>query len=131
MAALDWFSPAAVAPAPARSPRRRPAPVAVPAARRRASGRRFTGGIVWISMLALLLAGVVALNVAVLRVNVGLTKLGKQELQLQAQNAALASNVSSAAASLKIEATARRLGLVPAPATDTSYIDLGSPAAKP
>jgi hypothetical protein len=131
MAALDWFSPAAVVPAPARSPRRRPAPVAVPAARRRVSGRRLTGGIVWISMLALLLAGVVALNVAVLRVNVGLTKLGKQELQLQAQNAALASNVSSAAASLKIEATARRLGLVPAPATDTSYIDLGSPAAKP
>lgn len=131
MAALDWFDSAAVAPAPARPPRRRPVPVAVPAPRRRAAGRRLTGGIVWISVFALLLAGVVAVNVAVLRVNVDLTKLDKQELQLQAQNATLASQVSSAGASLKIEATARRLGLVPASATDTSYIDLGSHAAKP
>ncbi|HYA08432.1 MAG TPA: hypothetical protein VEG24_02515 [Gaiellaceae bacterium] len=131
MAAVDWFSPAAAAPAPARPPRRRPAPAAVPAPRRRAPGRRLTGGIAWISVFALLLAGVVAVNVAVLRVNVGVTKLDKQGQQLQAQNAALASQASSAAASLKIEATARRLGLVPAPATDTSYIDLGSPAAKP
>jgi cell division protein FtsB len=131
MAALDWFSPAAVAPAPAHPPRRRPAPVAVPTTRRRAAGRRLTGGIAWISVFALLLAGIVAVNVAVLRVNVGVTKLDKQELQLQAQNDALASQVSSAGASLKIEATARRLGLVPVSATDTSYIDLGSHAARP
>ena len=131
MAALDWFSPAAVAPAPARTPRQRPAPVAVPAPRRRAAGRRLTGGIVWISVLAVLLAGVVAVNVAVLRVNVGLTNLDKQEQLLQAQNDALASQVSSAGAALKIEATARRLGLVPALGTDTSYIDLGTHAAKP
>jgi cell division protein FtsB len=131
MAALDWFSPAVVAPAPARPLRRRPAPVAVPAPRRRAAGRRLTGGIVWISVLAVLLAGIVAVNVAVLRVNVGLTKLDKQQQLLQAQNDALASQVSSAGASLKIEATARRLGLVPAPGTDTTYIDLGSHAAKP
>jgi cell division protein FtsB len=129
MAALDWFSTAEVAPAPARAPRRRPA--AVPAPRRRAAPRRLTGGIVWISVLAVLLAGVVAVNVAVLRVNVGLTNLDKQAQLLQAQNDALASQVSSAGASLKIEATARRLGLVPAPATDTSYIDLGTHAAKP
>ncbi len=91
---------AAAAPAPARPPRRRPAPVAVPAPRRRASGRRLTGGIVWISVFALLLAGVVAVNVAVLRVNVGVTKLDKQEQQLQAQNAALASQ--------RLERSARR-----------------------
>ena len=133
MAALDWFSPAAVAPAPApaRPPRGRPAPGAVPAPRRRAAPRRLTGGIVWISVLAVLLAGVVAVNVAVLRVNVGLTNLDKQEQLLQAQNDALASQVSSAGAALKIEATARRLGLVPALGTDTSYIDLGTHAAKP
>ena len=131
MAALDWFSAAAVEPAPARPPRRRPAPVAAPAPRRRAAGRRLTGGIVWISVLAVLLAGVVAVNVAVLRANVGLTNLDKQEQLLQAQNDALASQVSSAGASLKIEAAARRLGLVPAAGTDTSYIDLGSPAARP
>jgi hypothetical protein len=125
MAALDWFASTAAAPAPAPRPRRRAAPAAAPAPRRRASGRRLTGGILWISALALLLAGVVAVNVAVLRANVGVNRLDKQELQLQAQNAALASQVSSAGAALKIESTARRLGLVPALATDTSYIDLG------
>jgi hypothetical protein len=130
VAALDWFGNTAVAPAPAPAPRRRPAAAPAPA-RRRAPGLRLTGGIFWISAFAVLLAGVVAVNVAVLRANVGVTKLDKQVLQLQAQNAALASQVSSAGASLKIESTARRLGLVPAPGTDTSYIDLGPRSRKP
>lgn len=130
MAAVDWFGAAAPATAPA-PVRRRPRPVAEPArgARRapqtRASGRRLTGGIVWISLFALLLTGVVALNVAVLRTNMHVNKLDKLELQLRAENAALASQVSRAASARRIEATARRLGLVPAPATDTSYLDLG------
>ena len=120
MAALDWFA-AEAAPAPA-LPRRRPRPAA--ARKTRPKPRRLTGGIVWISAFALLLAGVVALNVAVLRANVAVGNLDKQELQLQAQNAALSSQVSSASASLRIEWAARRFGLVPAPASDTSYIDL-------
>jgi hypothetical protein len=37
----------------------------------------------------------------------------------------LQSQVSSAGSSLRIEQVARRLGLVPAPAADTSYLDLG------
>ena len=45
-------------------------------------------------------------------------------LQLRAENQALQSQVSSAASARLIEATARKLGLVPAPATDTSYLDL-------
>ena len=53
-----------------------------------------------------------------------MNKLDQQQLQLQAQNAALASQVSSASASIRIEQAARRLGLVPASATDTSYLDL-------
>jgi hypothetical protein len=52
------------------------------------------------------------------------SKLDKTELQLRAENAALASQVSSAASARRIEATARRLGLVPAQATDTTYLDL-------
>ncbi|MHB8470042.1 MAG: hypothetical protein ACYDCH_09845, partial [Gaiellaceae bacterium] len=95
------------------------------AAARRASGRRITGGIVWISAFAVLLAGVVAVNVAVLRANIGVSRLDKQELLLQAENAALASQVSSAGASQRIEQIAQRLGLVPAPAANTGYIDLG------
>lgn len=127
MAAVDWFGATAPAPAP---PRRRPRPVAAPAAgarrvpRTRASGRRLTGGIVWISLFAVLLTGVVALNVAVLRTNMHVNRLDKIELQLRAENAALVSQVSSAASAQRIESTARKLGLVPAPATDTSYLDL-------
>jgi len=86
--------------------------------------RRITGSIAWIAAFAILLAGVVAVNVAVLRANVAVNNLDQQQLQLQAQNAALASEVSSANASIRIEQAARRFGLVPAPATDTSYIDL-------
>ena len=123
MATVDWFASEAVA-VPA--PRRRPAPA--PRARTRARARkksfRVTAGVVWICAFALLLAGVVAVNVAVLRANVAVDNLDKQELQLQAENQALASQVSSADASIRIEQTARRFGLVPASASDTSYIDL-------
>jgi hypothetical protein len=126
VAAVDWFGATAPAlPAPAR---RRPRPVAAPAAparRTRASGRRVTGGIVWISLFAVLLTGIVAVNVAVLRTNMHVSRLDKQELQLRAENQALASLVSSAASARRIESTAQKLGLVPAPATDTSYLDLG------
>ena len=120
MAAVDWFAAEAVAaPVPVR---RRPA--AVPRTRTRKRQRRLTGGVIWISALALLLAGVVAVNVAVLRANVALNKLDKEQVDLQAQNAALASQVSSSVASIRIEQTARRFGLTPASVADTSYIDL-------
>lgn len=127
MASVDWFGATAPAHVPAPT-RRRARPAAQPARRQaptRASGRRLTGGIVWISVFAVLLTGVVALNVAVLRTNMSVSKLDKQELLLQAENQALSSQVSSAASARLIEATARKLGLVPAPATDTSYLDLG------
>jgi cell division protein FtsL len=120
MAALDWFAPEVVAPPVRRAPRSRPRA----AQRRRAEGRRLTGGIVWISLFAVLLAGIVAVNVAVLRSNMALNDLNKQQLELQAQNQTLQSQVSSAGSSLRIEQVARRLGLVPAPAADTSYLDL-------
>jgi cell division protein FtsL len=121
MAAVDWFATDAAAPPVRRS---RP-PRSVRRANPRAQGRRLTGGIFWISAFAVLLTGVVALNVAVLRVNMRLNDLNKQQLQLQAQNQTLASQVSSANSSLRIEQIAHRLGLVPAPATDTSYLDVG------
>jgi len=123
-ATADWFAEAVPAPVrrPGSAPAARPKPKRRPRSARRP--RRLTGGIAWISAFAILLAGVVAVNVAVLRANVAVNKLDQQELQLQAQNAALASQVSSANASIKIEQAARRFGLVQAPATDTSYIDL-------
>ena len=75
-------------------------------------------------MLAVLLAGVVALNVGVLRLNMTLDDLDQQRRDLQAQNAALASQLSSAQAAPRIEAKAARAGYVPAPAEDTFYVEL-------
>ena len=118
MAAVDWFANDVAAQPARRAPRSRPAP------RRRTEGRRVTGGIVWISLFAVLLAGVVALNVAVLRANIALQNENQKQLQLQSENQTLASLVSSAGSSLRIEQAAHRLGLVPAQAADTSYLDL-------
>jgi cell division protein FtsL len=124
LAAVDWFAAEAAPAAPAVRRRPRPAPKARTKANTRRRPRRLTGGIVWISAFAVLLVGIVAVNVAVLRTNVVVDRLDRQQLQLQAQIAALTSQVSSASASLRIERAARRFGLVPAPATDTSYLDL-------
>lgn len=120
MAAVDWFANE-VAAQPAR---RAPRPQSRAAPRRRTEGRRLTGGIVWISLFAVLLAGVVALNVAVLRANIALNNENQKQLQLQSENQTLASLVSSAGSSLRIQQAAHRLGLVPAQAADTSYLDL-------
>jgi cell division protein FtsL len=102
---------------------------AVPQARprpRRASAaprRRVAGGVVWIGLLAVLLVGVVAVNVAVLRLNMQIEKLGQQRLELEAQNALLESKVSSTLAPARIEREARtKLGLLPA--AEPTYVEL-------
>jgi cell division protein FtsL len=105
-------------PEPART-RARPKPRAV---RKTAPRRRVAGGVVWIGAIALLLAGVVALNVAVLRLNVRLDELGQERSQLRADNAQLSSEIAAKAASGRIAALAsNRLGLAP---TSASYLDL-------
>jgi cell division protein FtsL len=77
--------------------------------------RRLTGGVLWIAVVAVLLAGVVATNVAVLRLNMNLDSLGRESADLRAQNAALSSQLSSAASASRIQLlAAKRLGLVPA-----------------
>ncbi len=109
-------------------PRARPAARPARAAartRRPARTRGVAGGILWIGLVALLLAGVVALNVAVLQLNVRLDGLGRERTTLRAENAALASQLSSAAVPGRIETLAQtRLGLLPAALTDTRYVDL-------
>ena len=126
MAALDWFATDVAQPQPVRRPRARPE--SVPRPRRRPQGLRITGGIFWISAFALLLAGIVAVNVAVLRVNMRDERAEQERAQLQAQNATLA--VASSRAPARRCASSRpraKRGLVPAPAADTSYLDLGRP----
>ena len=74
-------------------------------------------------MLAVLLVGVVAVNVAVLRLNMQIEQLGQQRLELEAQNALLESQVSSTLAPARIERDARtRLGLQPA--EESTYVEL-------
>lgn len=127
MAAVDWFAQAEVAePAPApqrqRSPARRPA--ASVRSRRKPTQRRVRGHIVWMILFALLLFGVVAVNVAVLRAHVAVSRLDDQRARLEARNQALASQLSAADSAPRIEAAARRLGLIQASAGNTSYLDL-------
>ena len=129
MAAADWVAHAEVAePAPAAPKRRsRPAqkrPAAPVRSRRRNARRRVRAPILWMSLFAALLAGVVAVNVAVLRAHVAVTRLDQEHAKLQAQNQSLASELSAASSAPRIEAAARRLGLVQAPAAALGYLDL-------
>jgi cell division protein FtsB len=92
-----------------------------PRAKRRRDPLR--SGVVWIVVAAAVLAGLVALNVAVLQLNVRLDQLSRDRASLREQNAALASRFSTAKAAPLIEARAKaRLGLVPA--KDTTYVEL-------
>ena len=86
--------------------------------------RRLTGGVLWIAVIAALLAGVVATNVAVLRLNMKLDHLGRERADLRAQNAALSSQLSSAASAPYIQQLAAKGGLVQAPPSQTTYVTL-------
>jgi cell division protein FtsL len=100
------------------APRQRPRP--------RAERRpRIAGGVVWIAVIGILLAGVVFMNVAVLRLNLQLDRLAHDRTRLRADNAQLASRLSSAQAAARIQALAqRKLGVQPALAEETTYVRL-------
>jgi cell division protein FtsL len=74
-------------------------------------------------VFAVLLVGVVAVNVAVLRANVSVNDLDTKITQLQQENASLASRHSSATAAPRVEAAAHRAG--EEPASSTGVIDMG------
>jgi len=113
VAAPARISPKRAAPpaAPARAPVRRP----------RAPGRlRLAGSGLWIAVVAVLLAGIVAVNVAALRLRLDSQRLEERKEQLVGENAAAASELSSLASAERIEVEARRLGLVPP--VETTYV---------
>ena len=123
MASFAPTARTAAAPAPAREVPR--APRRVVKAAKAAEQRRVAGGALWIGFVAVLLAGIVAVNVASLQLNVRLDDLTRQRTKLRSENAALASKLASAAASYRIQALAQsRLGLVPAREGETTYVDL-------
>jgi cell division protein FtsL len=118
-----WAAAAAKAEATAPG-KARPKPTARPA--KRTARRPRVAGFVWIVALTILLTGVVAMNVAVLRLNMTLDRLGREQVDLRATNADLNSKISSNAATPRIEAIAvKRLGYAPASPDQTTYVRLG------
>jgi cell division protein FtsL len=114
---MSAVAPAARAEAVAARPRR--------GAATRSRRRRLDRGVLWIAGLAVLLAGVVAVNVAVLQLNVRLDEYGRQRVQLRDDNARLRAQLSSTGASARVGARARtELGLVEADSATTAYVHL-------
>ncbi len=74
-------------------------------------------------MGAILLAGVVFVNLAVLRLNLRLNQATQARVRLEAQYAALESRLSAAEASGRIQRLATRAGLEQA--TSIGYVNLG------
>ena len=88
------------------------------------------GGLAWIIVAGVLLAGIVALNVAVLRLNIRLDHMNNESQQLQADNAALGAQLSGAVSSPRIQALAKDRGFVPADPTTIGYVDLVNPRGR-
>jgi cell division protein FtsL len=87
----------------------------------------FAGGVAWILLVGVLLAGIVAVNVLVLQLNMQFDGLSRERAQLKADNARLRSQLSSASANVRIEeAATARLGLEAADPVTTTYVRLGA-----
>ena len=103
-------------------------PVARPRPRTRARKRsqpRTRGGILWIVVSGILLAGVVFVNVAVLQLNLSLDSTNSERTKLIAQNAALESQYSALVASQRIQQQAvRQLGLQYSDPSTYGYVNL-------
>jgi hypothetical protein len=109
-------APVSVPPEPRPRPRK---------ASRAAEQRRVAGSVVWIGVFAVLLVGVVAINVASLRLNLRLDDLNGDRAKLRAENAALASKLSSASSTIRIQNVAQQaLGVVPVPEERTQYVTI-------
>ena len=123
----SWFSEAVATPAPRTRtrPAAKPKPKTVAKPRPRAKRRsRPHGAIAWIVIGAVVLAGVVFVNLAVLRLNLELDSATQQRSKLRAENATLASELSRSLASPRIQSLARTHdGLVDA--GPPVYLDLG------
>ena len=117
----SWSAAQSAIAEPVARPRPRP--------RRQAKAKaRARGGILWIVISGILLAGVVFVNVAVLQLNLGLDSANQQRVKLRAENAVLQSELSSELASPRIQArAAKEYGLVYADPTQYGYVNLARP----
>ena len=88
--------------------------------------RRFlAGGVLWIVVAAVVLAGVVAVNVAELQLNLQMDDLSRQKAQLRRDVAAASSKLASARNTARIVAAAeQQAGLQVADPATTRYVTL-------
>jgi cell division protein FtsL len=105
----------------------RPRPRAKPQTKtRKRTKSRARGGILWIAVSGILLAGVVFVNVAVLRLNLSLDSTNSERTKLRAENAALQSNLSRELASSQIQTRAEKeFGLTYVDPSQYGYVNLG------
>lgn len=95
------------------------------AARSQPRARLLGGGVFWIVVLAALLAGVVAVNVAVLRLNLELDGVARERSQLKTDVASVRVELAKIAATAQIErAATEELDLVAADPDDMIYVTL-------
>ncbi|SRR5579871_6621001 len=130
MSAIEsWFAPAAIA-EPLPKPRKRATAAAAKtkpkAQRKRQPSLRVRLPLVWMSVFALLLVGVVALNVAVLRANVSVTNLDKTIAQRQQAISTLKAEYARDTAPPRIAADARAAGMSQASTASTTTLVMGS-----
>ncbi len=114
---------------PAREPSRRRAPKAAPKAvsRSRPRRRRVTaGGLAWVGVLAALMFGIVALNVAALRGSIDVSRMRDHVQQLEQQNGLLRNETINLSNPYAIGRKARGYGMVPANALSTKHVRLST-----
>jgi hypothetical protein len=123
------------APAPSRParPRREPAkPAGEPRrsnaratlARPRAGRSPIGAGVVWVLVIATLLGGIVAVNVAALRNSIEAGRVSGQVASLRAENQSLQSHVAELSGVGRISALAKRMNMVLAQPNKQDYLRL-------
>jgi hypothetical protein len=96
-----------------------------PGARSRRAQARARGGIFWIAIGGILLAGVVFVSVAVLRMNLALDQANADRAKLHAEIASLQSAYSSQLRAGEIQSQAgKRFGLVYQDPSEYGYVQL-------
>jgi cell division protein FtsB len=98
-----------------------------PRRRRRSRGvaqRRLAGGVAWIVVATVLLAGIVALNVAVLRLNLKLDDLTSERTELRTENARLRAQAALGTLPETIRTEATQKGYRPVNPTHIRYLEL-------
>jgi cell division protein FtsB len=83
---------------------------------------RLIRGRAWIGLVAFALIGIVAMQVALLKLNTGVSRSIERAATLQQQNTALEAQISTLASGDRITTAAGSLGMVYPPAGDVAYL---------